>query len=470
MKRELEKTIEEAYRKAVETGDLSGGGGGNGKVDVTVERPSQEAHGDFSTNLAMVLASAEKKPPRAIAEAIGRQFGDDHPLIDRLEIAGPGFLNFFLRREFLLEKLREAAAAGEDFGRVDVGEGRRVQVEFVSANPTGPLHIGHGRGAAVGDSLSRILGSFGYRVEKEYYINDAGRQIETLGRSIYLRYKEAAGQEVDFPEDFYQGAYISDLAKRIYDESGPARLEEDEGAVIRDFGDRAAKTILEGIRADLREFNVEFDTWFGEQSLHDSGEVSRALDELKEKGHVYEEDGALWLRSTAYGDEKDRVVVRKDGRPTYLASDIAYHHNKFQRGFHTVIDIWGADHHGYIPRMNAVVQMLGRPLEDFRVLLVQLVSLTRGGQPISMSTRQGQFVELAEVVREVGADATRFFLLMRRSDSQLEFDLDLAKRQSSENPVYYVQYAHARVCSVFRQAAEQVAALPGARIPPVADD
>ncbi|MFQ5915559.1 MAG: arginine--tRNA ligase [Nitrospinota bacterium] len=453
MKRELEKTIEAAYRKAIEAGDLSDGGAGS--VDFNLERPDLKEHGDFSTNLAMVLASTQKKPPRKIAEALSRHIGENHPIIGRLEIAGPGFMNFFLRPQFILEKLREAAKAGEDFGRSDVGKGKRVQVEFVSANPTGPLHIGHGRGAAVGDSLSRILVLSGYQIEKEYYINDSGSQIETLGRSVYLRYQEAAGKAVEFPEECYQGRYITDLSKSIFEEAGLAYLGREENAVVKEFGDRATKSILAEIQSDLKAFNVDFDVWFSEQSLYESEEVPRALERLKAQGHVYEKEGALWLGSSAHGDEKDRVLVRTDGRPTYLASDVAYHHDKFQRGFDAVIDIWGADHHGYVPRMNAVVQMLGRPLEDFRVLLVQLVSLTRGGQPISMSTRQGQFVELAEVVREVGADATRFFLLTRRCDSPLEFDLDLAKEQSSENPVYYVQYAHARVCSVMKQAQEQ---------------
>ena len=456
MRQELIKAIGEAHTKAIEAGDLSS----SGPVDFTVERPNLEEHGDFSTNLAMALASAEKKPPRKIAEALKRQIGEDHPIIGRLEIAGPGFINLFVRPEFLLDRFRDAAKAGENFGRSEVGKGKRVQVEFVSANPTGPLHIGHGRGAAVGDSLSRLLDISGYLVEKEYYINDTGSQIEILGRSVYLRYQEAAGKGVEFPENCYQGQYITDLAEGIYEEAGPSYLVQDEDEVVKDFADRATRSILADIRSDLKDFNVDFDVWLSEQSLYDSEEVSRALETLKAQGHVYEKEGALWLRSSDFGDEKDRVVVRKDGRPTYLASDVAYHHNKFQRGFGTVIDIWGADHHGYIPRMNAVVQMLGRPVEDFRVLLVQLVSLTRGGQPISMSTRQGEFVELSEVVREVGADATRFFLLMRRSDSQLEFDLELAKQESSENPVYYVQYAHARMCSVFREARSQGIPIP----------
>ncbi|MBI2881171.1 MAG: arginine--tRNA ligase [Candidatus Tectomicrobia bacterium] len=460
VKRELEKTLEEACHRAAGAGDLSDGGGGGWLANAAIERPRLEEHGDFSTNLAMVLASAERKPPRKIAEAIQRHIGKDHPMIGRAEVAGPGFLNFFIRPEFVRERLRAAAKAGEDFGRSDAGKGKKVQVEFVSANPTGPLHIGHGRGAAVGDTLSRILEFAGHRVEREYYINDAGNQIETLGRSVYLRYQEAAGKEVKFPAEYYQGRYISDLAEAIYKEAGPSFLDRDAREAVQQFGDRAARVILADIRKDLKDFNVEFDVWFSEQSLHDSGAVPRALETLKARGHVFESDGALWLRSSAYGDEKDRVVVRKDGRPTYLASDVAYHHDKFQRGFDTVIDIWGADHHGYLPRMNAVVQMLGRPAEDFRVLLVQLVSLTRGGQPVSMSTRQGQYVELAEVVREVGADATRFFLLLRSCDSQLEFDLDLAKQQSSENPVYYTQYAHARVCSVLQEAQSQGLDIP----------
>ena len=455
MKEVLNQAVSEAYGKAVEVGDLMADGGGADEFNFSIERPNEEAHGDFSTNLAMVSASAQKMLPREIAETLGRQIGNEHPVIERVEVAGPGFLNLFIRRNFLLESLRAAVKEGEEFGGSDVGSDQRVQVEFVSANPTGPLHIGHGRGAAVGDSLSRILEKCGYHIEKEYYINDTGNQIETLGRSVYLRYQQAAGQEAEFPDGFYEGSYISDLAGRIFEEDGASHLQEDKSVVVRGFGERAAKIILEEIGNDLRNFNTEFDTWFSEQSLFDSQEVTKSLEALRSKDGVYEKDGALWLRSSDFDDEKDRVLVRKDGRPTYLASDVAYHRNKFQRGYDQVINIWGADHHGYIPRMKAVVQLLGRRPEELKILLVQLVSLTRCGEPISMSTRQGQFVELSEVVREVGTDATRFFLLMRRSDSQLEFDLDLAKEQSSENPVFYVQYAHARVCSVIREAESQ---------------
>ncbi len=462
VKEVLKQAVIEAYEKAVEAGDLMADGGGADQFNFSIERPNEEAHGDFSTNLAMVAASAQKMPPGEIAEALGRQIGSEHPVIERVEIAGPGFLNLSIRRNFLLESLRAAVKEGEEFGGSDVGSGQRVQVEFVSANPTGPLHIGHGRGAAVGDSLSRILGKCGYHVEKEYYINDTGNQIETLGRSVYLRYQQAAGQEVEFPDEFYQGSYITELAGDIFEEDGAAHLQEDESAVVRSFGERAAESILEEIGNDLRNFNTEFDIWFSEQSLFDSQEVTKSLEALRSKDGAYEKEGALWLRSSDFGDDKDRVLVRKDGRPTYLASDVAYHGNKFQRGYDQVINIWGADHHGYIPRMKAVVQLLGRRPEDLKILLVQLVSLTRGGEPISMSTRQGQFVELSEVVREVGTDATRFFLLMRRSDSQLEFDMDLAKEQSSENPVFYVQYAHARVCSVMREAESQGLSIPDA--------
>ena len=460
MKQVLTETVKEAFRKAVEAGDLSSDGAGIDALDFTVERPAQEEHGDFSTNLAMVSAAVQKMPPRRIAEALSRRIGDEHPIIERVEIAGPGFLNFFLRPAYLWEQLLEAAKKGENFGRSQIGRGKRVQVEFVSANPTGPLHIGHGRGAAVGDSLSRIFKYSGYLIDKEYYINDIGNQIETLGRSVYLRYQEAAGKDIEYPEACYQGRYITDLAEEVYAEAGASHLDRDEDAVLEEFGGRAAHAILARIRGDLKNFNVEFDVWFSERSLFDSGEVSGAVEALKSRNEVYEEDGAHWLRSSAYGDEKDRVIVRQDGRPTYLASDVAYHRNKFERGFDTVINIWGADHHGYIPRISAVVQMLGRPAEDLRVLLVQLVSLTRGGRPVAMSTRQGQYVELSEVVREVGTDAARFFLLMRSSDSPLEFDLDLAKEQSSDNPVYYVQYAHARVCSVLREAEKQGVPIP----------
>ncbi len=455
MKDLLKEVVFEAYEKAIEAGDLSANEGGPKLPEFAIERSAESAHGDYATNLAMVFAASQKKSPKEIAKVLGAQIGKDHPVIEKSEVAGPGFLNFFIRRDFLFERLRVAEKEGEKYGGSDIGKGLNVQVEFVSANPTGPLHIGHGRGAALGDSLCRILSKCSYIIEKEYYINDSGNQIENLGRSVFLRYQEVAGREVEFPDELYRGDYILGLAEEIFEKDGDLYLHEEESKVVKIFGKRASKAIIDEIKNDLQIFNVEFDNWFSEQSLFDNNEVTVSLEMLRATKGVYEKDGALWLRSSDFNDEKDRVLIRKDGRPTYLASDVAYHRNKFQRGYNRMINVWGADHHGYIPRIEAAVQLLGYSPGSLEVILVQLVSLTRGGEPVSMSTRQGQFVELSKVVREVGADATRFFLLMRRSDSQLEFDLKLAKEESSENPVYYVQYAHARVCSVMREAREQ---------------
>lgn len=455
MKDLLKQVVFEAYEKAIESGNLNVNEEGAKLPVFSIERSTESAHGDYSTNLAMVSSSSQKKSPKKIAEILGSHIGEDHPVIEKSEVAGPGFLNFFLRRDFLLERIKVVEKEGEKYGDSDVGKGLSVQVEFVSANPTGPLHIGHGRGAALGDSLSRILSKCSYVIEKEYYINDSGNQIENLGRSVFLRYQQVAGYEVEFPDDLYRGSYILNLAKEIFEKDGDLYFHKEESEVVKIFGKRAGEVIINEIKKDLKSFNVEFDNWFSEQSLFDDNEVPASLEKLRDAKGVYERDGALWLKSSDFDDEKDRVLVRKDGRPTYLASDVAYHRNKFQRGYDRMINVWGADHHGYIPRIKAVVQFLGYSPESLEILLVQLVSLTRGGEPVSMSTRQGQFVELSEVIREVGADATRFFLLMRRSDSQLEFDLKLAKEESSENPVYYVQYAHARVCSVMREAEEQ---------------
>ena len=457
MRKAVIDTLKDACRKAREAGSLSAK---DGEITVSVEQPKLKEHGDFSTNLALLLAPAEKKPPREIASLLLKEIGDAHPVIARSEVAGPGFINLFLRPEFLLERLREAFRAGEDYGGSNLGSGKRVQVEFVSANPTGPLHIGHGRGAVVGDSLSKLLGYIGYDVEKEYYINDMGTQMETLGRSLYLRYQEVAGEQVEFPEDAYQGQYLVDLAQEVFREEGQKYLQEPPEEAVRALAEWAGRSILADIQATLERFGVHFDKWFSEKTLAEAGALEAAISELKKGGQAYEEEGALWLRTQSFGDEKDRVVVRSDGRPTYLASDIAYHQDKFRRGFDRLINIWGADHHGYVPRLKALVQMMNHPPEALEILLVQLVNLKRGEEQISMSTRAGKFASLSEVLEEVGADATRFFLLTRRCDSHLDFDMELAKKASNENPVYYVQYAHARICSVFKQAAERGISLP----------
>jgi arginyl-tRNA synthetase len=426
--------------------------------DVQIEVPGNPEHGDFASNLAMTMARAEKKSPRQIAEALVAALGDCD-FLSRVEIAGPGFINFTLTPACWYEVLHDIAVKGNQYGYSQVGQGRKVLVEFVSANPTGPLHIGHGRGAAVGDAVAAILQAAGFDVQREYYVNDAGNQVATLGRSIWLRLREQNGETVTFPEDGYQGEYIRELATKLREED-PTIAALQEYAAVRCCTVFGIRKVLDWIAADLKAFGITFDKWFSEQSLYDRNMVAVELAKLAEKGLSYEEDGALWLRTTDYGDDKDRVLIKSDGSPTYFASDVAYHMEKFDRGFERLIDVWGADHHGYVPRMKAVVAGLGHPPEDLEVLLIQMVNLLRDGQPFTMGKRSGNFITLREVLEEVGSDACRFYFLMRRSDSQLDFDLELAKRQSNDNPVYYVQYAHARVCSINRNAAEQGIVMP----------
>ena len=420
-----------------------------------LERPRRADQGDRASNVAMQLARAFSMPPRDIAARIAGSLQEGcQDLLDRVEVAGPGFINLFLSRKWFAEAASQVLQQGERYGAVDLGQGRRVQVEFVSANPTGPLHIGHGRGAAVGDAVARILSFTGWNVEREYYLNDAGLQIETLGRSTQARYFEVCGRSelAPLPEDGYKGDYLLDLAEWIRKEEGDRFLATPLAESLPWFERYAADHILAGIREDLERFGVLFDSWFSEASLYERDLVSHAMEDLKKRGYAFESDGALWFKSTAFADDKDRVLIRSNGVPTYFASDVAYHHDKFvRRGFDRVIDVWGADHHGYVPRMNAAVKAMGRAPDDFKALLIQLVALKRDGKIVSMSTRAGEFVTLRSVLDEVGVDATRFFFLMRRSDSQLDFDLDLAKKQSSDNPVYYLQYAHARISSLLRE-------------------
>ena len=422
---------------------------------VSVEKPAHPEHGDFATNVAMQMAKPERKSPRAIAEILVAKLAGSSELIRSLEIAGPGFINFFIKDDAWRKTLVAIDAQGSDYGRSSVGAGKKVQVEFVSANPTGPLHIGHGRGAATGDAVASLLAAAGFEVQREYYINDAGNQMNTLGLSGLLRYREILGEEVAFPENCYQGDYIKEIARDAVTKYGDRFLKAPQEEGVAFFAKMGGDLILKGIDEDLQSFGVRLDNWFSEQSLFDDGKVASAIDEMKAKGLIYEQDGALWFKTTDYGDDKDRVVVRSNGVTTYFASDIAYHREKFSRGFDWVIDVWGADHHGYVPRLKGIVQGLGRDPEDLGIILVQLVSLLRDGVPVAMSTRSGEFVTLKEVVDEVGRDAARFFFLMRRSDSQLDFDLELAKRQSTDNPVYYVQYAHARIKSIFETARER---------------
>ena len=450
MKNRIKKLIIEAASQAQAKGLLS-------SVDfpeVSVEKPKVEAHGDFSTNFAMVIASLQKMAPRKVAQAIVDQLNDSGRLLEKIEIAGPGFINFYVTPAAWHPVLLEIQKTDRRFGASELGGGERVQVEFVSSNPTGPLHVGHGRGAAVGDSVANILAFCGYDVQREYYINDSGRQIQTLGRSVFLRYRELFGKSAPFPEDCYQGDYIREIAGRIKDQQGDGLLHREEDEAIMYCARTAAGDIMEGIREDLALFGVSFDAWFSEQSLYDSGEVDRILAESRKRNIIYKKDGALWFKTSDLGDEKDRVVVRQNGQTTYFASDIAYHNDKYRRGFQRVIDVWGADHHGYIPRMQAAIEACGHKRNQFQVILVQLVNLLRGGQPVAMSTRAGEFVTLRDVIDEVGKDAARFIFLTRHYESPLDFDLEVAKQQTNENPVYYVQYVHARISSIIRKAVE----------------
>ncbi|MBX0318865.1 MULTISPECIES: arginine--tRNA ligase [Shouchella] len=421
---------------------------------VLLEAPKDKAHGDFATNIAMQLARIAKKAPRAIAEELVANFDRKQAGIEKIEIAGPGFINFFLDNGYLRELIPQVLTEKDDYGSSDVGQGEKVLIEFVSANPTGDLHLGHARGAAVGDTIANIMDKAGYKVSREYYINDAGNQIENLAASLNARYLQVLGEDQPMPEDGYHGQDIIDIAKQLVDEAGDQYRQLDEKerlAFMRDYG---LKKELEKIKQDLNAYRVEFDKWFSETSLYESGQVERGLQVLKDKNETYEKDGATWLRSTAYGDDKDRVLVKQDGTYTYLTPDISYHLDKFDRGHDRLIDVLGADHHGYIPRMRAAIQALGYDPARFNVQIIQMVSLFQGGEKVKMSKRTGKAVTLRELMEEVGVDATRYFFAMRSPDTHLDFDMDLAVSKSNENPVYYIQYAHARVCSILRQGEE----------------
>ncbi len=431
---------------------------------VGVELPREKAFGDYATNIAMQLARLWRDKPRAIAVSLQRRLADAAEF-ERVEVAGPGFINLTLKIAVWQRRLLEILAAGDDFARLDYGRGRKVLIEYVSANPTGPLHIGHGRGAVVGDVLARLLARAGYAVDREYYVNDAGNQMRVLGRSLRWRYLELLGRRAgEIPEGCYRGEYLKELAAALLRERGEGLvapdIEDDDDTGIELFTEYAAGAILAGIRVDLELFGIGFEYWSSEKELYTRGKVDAALDDLRRRGVLYEKEGALWFASSRFGDEKDRVVVRSNGVKTYFASDIAYHRDKFERGYDLLIDVWGADHHGYVPRLKAALAALGGRPESFAAILVQLVSLSRGGRPVAMSTRAGEFVTLREVIEEVGRDAARYFFLTRRSDSHLEFDLELAKARNNDNPVYYAQYAHARICSILRRAAEEGFSVP----------
>jgi arginyl-tRNA synthetase len=449
----IKEMILKAWEKASEEGKI------RSRPDpdkVVVETPKETVQADFATTVAMMLAPIEGRPPREIAQTL-QDYLQKEPrmILEHVQLAGPGYINLTLKQDQWREVLLEVEAEGKRFGRHEIGKGHRVQIEFVSANPTGPLHVGHGRWAAVGNALANLLEAAGDRVHREYYNNDSGRQVKLLGLSVFARYQQILGHPVPDPEDGYRGGYISEIAQRLADRYGEKFRGRKAEDCLEFFTRHSLEEMTGVIRDDLEVFGITFDDWFSEASLYQSGAVQSALDELRGKDFLYEKDGALWFRSTHFGDDKDRVVRKEDGEFTYLASDIAYHRDKLARGFDLLIDIWGADHHGYTARMEAAVQALGYPKTRLRILIGQLVKLVRNGQPVPMSKRAGEFVTLREVVDEVGKDAALFFFLMRRLDSPMEFDLELAKRQSNENPVYYVQYAHARLCSVGRQAAEQ---------------
>jgi arginyl-tRNA synthetase len=448
---DIKEVLTAAIVKAAEQAIADGVFKGEVLPKIVLEVPPQKEFGDFATNFAMQSARAFHMNPRKIAEVLVERIKE--PWLEKAEIAGPGFINFYLKVNVIYDGLAVIIKAGKNYGNLLKKDAPKIQVEYVSANPTGPLHVGHGRGAAAGSALVNLLRAAGYDVSSEYYINDAGNQIDNLAASVNARYLELLGKPAEFPENGYHGEDIIDTAKRIIKKDGAAYLEMSEEERLGIFKERALIEKLAALKEDLAAFNVDYDVWFSERTLHPEA-IKEACAVLKENGNIYEKDGAFWLKSTAYGDDKDRVVIRDNGVPTYLAADIAYHRNKFERGFGTLINIWGADHHGYVCRVKAAMQAYGYNPDNLEVLLLQMVSLYRGGELVKMSKRTGQSVTLAELIEEVGTDAARFFFIMRSLDSQLDFDLDLAKARSNENPVYYIQYAHARICSIFRQAEE----------------
>ncbi|MCR4346262.1 MAG: arginine--tRNA ligase [Sulfuricaulis sp.] len=482
MKHHIENLIASALAGLEATGALPPAHG----AAITVDHTKSQEHGDFACNIALVLAKQARVKPRELAEKIVKALPASEKIV-KVEIAGPGFINFFLSADAYHIVVREILEKHETYGRSQMGAGRKVQVEFVSANPTGPLHVGHGRGAAYGATLANLLDAVGYQVHREYYINDAGRQMDILATSVWLRYLELCDEKFDFPVNGYKGDYVYDIGATLHRENADkyrhasAKIfenippDEPKGGdkethidalieraksllgptAYRKVFDLGLQIILDDIRQDLEEFGVTYDQWFSERALVEEGAAERAIERLKKSGHVYEKEGALWFRSTDYGDEKDRVVVRENGQMTYFAHDIAYHMDKLERGYDQVIDIWGADHHGYVPRVKAALSAIGDNPERLHVLLVQFAILYKGGERMQMSTRSGEFVTLRELRDEVGNDAARFFYVLRKCEQHMDFDLDLAKSQSNDNPVYYVQYAHARIYSVFRQMKEK---------------
>lgn len=439
MNRQLEKLLKEALEALEYPSD-----------EIEIEIPKIESYGDLSTPVAMELTKRIKLPPKTIAENIVKNISKE--IFDSVEIAGPGFINFCFKRDFILSELRRVIRDGESYFVENLGGGKKIQIEFVSANPTGPLHLGHGRGAAIGAAIANILKEAGYNVLTEYYINDAGRQVELLGMSVYIAYQRLLGKDIPMCEDCYKGDYIYEIAQEIYEIYKDTFKDKSFDEVSDLFIDYSYKRILGEIKKDLEDFGVFFDNWVSERKLYHTGEVHKAIMRLKQLGYIYEKDGALWFKSTAFGDDKDRVVLKSDGTYTYFASDIAYHKDKIDREFDELINIWGADHHGYIKRVTAAVQALGMNPERIKILLVQMVNLLKDGKPFQMSKRTGTFVTLRELMDEIGVDTTKFIFLTRKPDAHLEIDVEVAKKQSHENPVYYVQYAHARINSIFEKA------------------
>jgi len=450
------------------------------EVQLRFERARQKEHGDFATNVALTLAKAAAKNPRELAQLIIDALADDAS-VAKVEIAGPGFINIFLAQDTRYQVLDAIFADQHQYGLAEKDSGQKILVEFVSANPTGPLHVGHGRGAAYGDAIARVLRAAGHQVESEYYVNDAGRQMDILTTSVWIRYLQALDEQVNLPDNAYKGEYVSEMGQQVANQSDQYRINAKEIQTVREgleeeealdatialakttlgtegysrFFNLALDSILDDIRDDLHDFGVDYHTWFSERSLFDDGKIPSAIEQLQASGDVYEKGGALWFKGTDYGDEKDRVVVRENGQPTYFASDIAYHKDKLDRGFDLAINVWGSDHHGYIPRVKASLQALGLDSEKLQVLLVQFAVLYRSGEKMGMSTRSGEFVTLRDLRKEIGSDAARFFYAMRKSEQHMDFDLDLAKEQSNDNPLYYVQYAHARICRLFSTAEER---------------
>ena len=480
MKDQLQDLLKKCIQDLIDKGLIS-----EMPSKVRLDHTKDKSHGDYATNVALMLAKQAKTSPLELAKIIINQL-EDVNFIKKTEIAGPGFINFFLSDASSTSIVSEIIELGKTYGKSEIGKGQSILLEYVSANPTGPLHVGHGRGAAYGATVSNLLRNIGFKVDNEYYVNDAGRQMDILTVSIFLRYLVLCGEQVRFPDNGYQGQYINDIAVDIADKNGEsfkqsadivfenickdgleggdkeshideliARAKDLLGSDFQNIFKVGIDSILGGIKDDLADFGVRFEKWFSEQSLIDSGLSESCITRLKDSGHIYKKDGALWFKTTNYGDEKDRVVVRDNGNHTYFASDIAYHLEKLERGYDKIINVWGADHHGYIPRVKASIGALGHKPDKLEILLVQFANLYRGGQKVQMSTRSGSFVTLEDLRKEVGNDAARFFYILRKSEQHMDFDLDLAKSKTNENPVFYIQYAHARICSVFRQANEK---------------